>query len=66
MKTYNEDTKSSTTDKIEGNAKVLSGKIKEGTGKVVRDQNLEAKGDAEQFEGHVQKKVGEIKKVFGQ
>jgi uncharacterized protein YjbJ (UPF0337 family) len=66
MKTYNEDTKSSTTDKIEGNAKIASGKIKEGTGKVFRDRNLEAKGDVEQVDGRVQKKVGEIKKVFGQ
>ena len=64
MKTHIETPTSSTTDKVEGNAKIVSGKIKEGTGKVFRDRNLEGKGDAEQAEGHVQKKVGEIKKVF--
>jgi uncharacterized protein YjbJ (UPF0337 family) len=60
----NENTKSSTTDKIEGNSKIMSGKIKEETGKVVRSPSLENKGSDEVFEGRVQKKVGEIKKVF--
>jgi|HubBroStandDraft_5_1064220.scaffolds.fasta_scaffold1068665_2 uncharacterized protein YjbJ (UPF0337 family) len=66
MKTYVEDTKSSTTDKIQGDSKIVSGNIKEGVGKVVGNPNLEAKGIAEKNEGRVQKKVGEIKKVFGQ
>lgn len=66
MKTYVENTKSSTTDKIEGDSKIVSGSIKEGAGKVVRSPNLEAKGVAEKNEGRVQKKVGEIKKVFDQ
>jgi uncharacterized protein YjbJ (UPF0337 family) len=66
MKTYVENTKSSTTDHIEGDSKIASGKIKEETGKLVRSPNLEAKGNAEANEGRVQKKVGEIKKVFGQ
>jgi uncharacterized protein YjbJ (UPF0337 family) len=65
MKTYQEDTKSSTTDKIEGNSKIASGKLQQETGKIVRSPNLENKGDAEMFEGRVQKKVGEIKKVLG-
>ncbi|HEY1765057.1 MAG TPA: CsbD family protein [Opitutaceae bacterium] len=56
--------KSGTTDKVEGSAKVASGKVKEETGKVFRKPSLEDKGVAEQVEGHVQKKVGEIKKVF--
>jgi uncharacterized protein YjbJ (UPF0337 family) len=66
MKTYNESAKSSTTDKIEGDAKIASGKIKEETGKIVRSPNLQNKGIAENTEGHIQKKVGEIKKVFNQ
>jgi uncharacterized protein YjbJ (UPF0337 family) len=66
MKSYNDGTKSSTTDKMEGNAKIASGKIKEETGKIVRSPNLQNKGIAENTEGHIQKKVGEIKKVFGQ
>ncbi len=59
-----ESLKSGTTDKVEGTAKIVSGKVKEETGKVFRKPNLEDKGVAEQVEGHVQKKVGEIKKVF--
>jgi uncharacterized protein YjbJ (UPF0337 family) len=66
MKTYDVDTKSSTTDKIQGDAKITSGKVKEETGNVFRSPSLQAKGVAEKGEGHVQKKVGEIKKVFGQ
>ncbi len=56
--------KSSTTDTIEGNAKIVSGKIKEETGKFARSPKLQNKGIAEKDEGHVQKKIGEIKKVF--
>ena len=58
--------KSSTQDKIEGSAKTLAGKIKEEAGKAVGNPRLEAKGDCDQIEGNAQKKVGEIKKVFGQ
>jgi uncharacterized protein YjbJ (UPF0337 family) len=65
MKSHSENTTSSTTDKIEGNSKIVAGKLKEETGKVFRSPNLENKGDAEIVEGKVQKKVGEIKKVFG-
>ena len=57
--------KSGTQDKIEGSAKTLAGKIKEGAGKAVGNPRLEAKGDCDQIEGNAQKKVGEIKKVFG-
>jgi uncharacterized protein YjbJ (UPF0337 family) len=66
MKTYVESDKSGTTDKIEGNAKIAAGSIKKETGKVFRSPKLEGKGIAEENEGRVQKKVGEIKKVFGQ
>jgi uncharacterized protein YjbJ (UPF0337 family) len=66
MKSNYEKTTSSTTDHIEGDAKIASGSVKEGLGKVVRSPNLQAKGNAEKTEGRVQKKVGEIKKVFGQ
>jgi uncharacterized protein YjbJ (UPF0337 family) len=66
MKTYVEDSKSSTADKIQGNAKVVSGKLKEETGKVFRSPKLEVDGSVEQAEVHIQKKVGDIKKVFGQ
>jgi len=58
--------KSGTHDKIEGAAQVLAGKIKEGAGKAIGNPRLEAQGDRDQAEGNVRKKVGEIKKVFGQ
>jgi uncharacterized protein YjbJ (UPF0337 family) len=64
MKSHAEITKSSTTDLIEGDAKIISGKIKEETGKVVGSPKLEGKGNAEKNEGRVQKKIGEIKKVL--
>jgi uncharacterized protein YjbJ (UPF0337 family) len=59
------DVKSGTQDKIEGTAKILAGKIKEEAGKAVGNPRLEAQGDCDQVEGNAQKKVGEIKKVFG-
>jgi uncharacterized protein YjbJ (UPF0337 family) len=66
MKNPNEDTRSSTTDKIEGNSKIAAGSVKEATGRVVHSPKLEGRGIAERTEGHIQKRVGEIKKVFGE
>jgi uncharacterized protein YjbJ (UPF0337 family) len=65
MKTYDQTVKPSTTDRVQGSAKIFSGKIKEDAGKVFRSPNLQAKGNAEKNEGHVQKKIGEIEKVLG-
>jgi uncharacterized protein YjbJ (UPF0337 family) len=59
------DVKSGTQDKIEGTAKNLAGKVKAGAGKALGNPRLEAQGDSDQVEGNDQKKVGEIKKVFG-
>jgi uncharacterized protein YjbJ (UPF0337 family) len=56
--------KSSTQDKAEGTAKDLKGKVKEGAGRVVGNERLQAEGRADQIEGKTQKKVGDIKKVF--
>ena len=56
--------KSSTKDKSEGTMKDLKGKVKEGLGKGVDDPYLRDEGRADQAEGKVQKKVGDIKKVF--
>jgi uncharacterized protein YjbJ (UPF0337 family) len=56
--------KSSTQDKAEGTAKDLKGKIKEGAGKLVGNERLQAEGQVDQAEGKAQKKVGDIKKVF--
>jgi uncharacterized protein YjbJ (UPF0337 family) len=56
---------SSTQDKIKGTAKQASGKMKEIAGKISNDPNLQDRGTAERAEGIIQKKVGDVKKVFG-
>ncbi len=55
---------SSTHDKTEGTAKEAIGAVKEKTGELVGNPNLEARGAAEKAEGKVQQKVGDVKKVF--
>ncbi len=48
-------------DRVEGAAKNIGGKIKEGVGKVTGDEKLKAEGRADQVEGKVQNTVGGIK-----
>ena len=48
-------------DRIEGAAKNISGKIKEGVGKVTGDTKMQAEGKADQVEGKVQNTVGGVK-----
>ena len=48
-------------DRIEGAAKNMGGKIKEGVGNVTGDEKLKAEGKAEQVEGKVQNTIGGIK-----
>ncbi len=57
---------SSSEDRIEGTAKEVVGKIKEETGKAIGNPDLEARGTAENVEGKVENKIGDVKKVFGQ
>jgi uncharacterized protein YjbJ (UPF0337 family) len=56
--------KQSTQDKVAGTAKIVSGTVKQETGKMIRKPRLEAAGNAERTEGHLQKKVGKIEKVL--
>ena len=56
---------SSASDKAKGTAKQVSGSVKEAAGKAVGNDRLRAKGAAEKTEGKAQKKVGDVKKVFG-
>ena len=56
--------KSSNQDKVEGTGKDLAGKLKEGAGEATGNERLKAEGQADQAEGKVQKKVGDVKKVF--
>ena len=58
--------KSSTKDKIEGTLHEAKGKVKEESGKAIGNPNLEDRGTGEKVAGKVQKKVGDIKKVFDQ
>ena len=48
-------------DRIEGAAKNIGGKIKEGVGKVTGDTKMQAEGKADQVEGKVQNAVGGVK-----
>ena len=53
-------------DKAEGTAKKAIGAVKEKTGELVGNPDLQDKGTAERVEGKVQQKVGDVKKVFEQ
>lgn len=57
--------KSSSRDKTEGTFHQVKGKIKEVAGKLSDDPKLEDEGTEEKIGGKVQKKVGQVKKVFG-
>ena len=57
--------RSSTKDKIKGSLLEAKGKVKEGSGKAVGNPDLRDRGTGEKVAGKVQKKVGDIKKVFG-
>lgn len=56
--------KSSTQDKVEGHVKDIKGQVKETAGNVTNDPRLREEGREDQLEGKVQKKVGDVKKVF--
>ena len=57
--------RSSTKDKLKGSAREAKGKVKETAGRAVGNPNLRDRGTAEKVGGKVQRKVGDIKKVFG-
>ena len=48
-------------DRVEGSAKNLGGKLKEGLGKLTGDAKLQGDGKADQAEGKVQNAVGGLK-----
>ena len=48
-------------DRVEGSAKNMGGKLKEGVGNVTGDSKMKTEGKADQAEGKVQNAVGEIK-----
>ena len=56
--------KPSTKDQIKGSLHEMKGKAKEKAGQLTNNPNLEAEGQNEKLGGKVQKKVGQIKRVF--
>ena len=58
--------KDSTKNKLEGAAHELKGKVKEKVGKATRNPDLRDRGTAEKAGGKIQRKIGEVKKVFEQ
>jgi uncharacterized protein YjbJ (UPF0337 family) len=56
--------KQSTADQIKGSFHEMEGKAKEQVGTVTNRPKLAAEGQNEKFAGKVQKKVGQIEKVF--
>jgi uncharacterized protein YjbJ (UPF0337 family) len=56
--------RASTKDRAKGRAREVKGKLKEKAGRATRDVDLENRGTSEKIGGKVQRKVGEIEKVF--
>jgi len=57
--------KASTKDKIKGNFHDVKGQVKEKVGEITNNRDLAAEGLHEKNIGNVQKKVGQVEKVFG-
>jgi uncharacterized protein YjbJ (UPF0337 family) len=56
--------KDSTKDKVSGTAHEVKGAVKEKIGRATGNPDLESKGNSEKIAGKVQKKVGDVEKVF--
>jgi uncharacterized protein YjbJ (UPF0337 family) len=57
--------KSSTKDRVKGRAGEVKGKVKEKLGRATGNPRTQDEGTAEKVGGKVERKVGEVKKVFG-
>jgi uncharacterized protein YjbJ (UPF0337 family) len=57
--------KSSTKNKINGRIDEAKGKMKEKTGEAAGDSDLRDRGTAEKAGGKIERKIGDVKKVFG-
>jgi uncharacterized protein YjbJ (UPF0337 family) len=58
--------KESTKDQLKGKMHEIKGSLKKTTGRMTNRPDVEAEGQSEKIAGKVQKKVGQIKKVFNQ
>ena len=56
--------KPSTKDQVEGTLHEIKGKAKGAAGRVTDNPKLAAEGRVEEVAGTVQKKVGQVKKIF--
>jgi uncharacterized protein YjbJ (UPF0337 family) len=56
--------KQSTRDEAQGSVHEVKGNVKEVVGRVTNNPNLEAEGQGEKLGGKIQKKVGQVEKVF--
>jgi uncharacterized protein YjbJ (UPF0337 family) len=56
--------KDSTKDQAEGKLHEVKGKVKEAVGRATKNPNLVEEGQDENVAGKVQKKVGQVEKVF--
>jgi uncharacterized protein YjbJ (UPF0337 family) len=56
--------KQSTKDQVQGKFHEVKGKAKEKFGQVTNNVDLEKKGQDEKAGGTIQKKVGQVEKVF--
>jgi uncharacterized protein YjbJ (UPF0337 family) len=56
--------KDNTKDQAQGKAHELKGAVKEKIGRAIDDPNLEDEGTVEKVAGKIQKKVGQVEKVF--
>ncbi len=57
-------TNPSTNDRINGAIHQVKGAVKEAAGRAVNNPDLEAEGTAEKLGGKIQKKLGQIERVF--
>jgi uncharacterized protein YjbJ (UPF0337 family) len=55
--------KPSTENEIEGKIHEFKGKIKEKSGELTNDPDLEGAGTGEKIAGKIQKKIGQVQKV---
>lgn len=57
--------KQSTKDEIKGRANEVKGNVKKEAGRAMDRPDIEDEGRGEELIGKAQKKVGQVKKVFG-
>ena len=51
-------------DRLRGSAREIKGHMKEKTGRALGNRRMEGEGSRERLGGKVQRKVGEVEKVF--